>query len=111
MDFVNLLNIVEKDPADISQRRVRAVNIDVFLRLAISCADTDHVALGGDDVVNAGSLRAGGIQLTENGGIGLDRLIAFPTRWSPTLEAQAAFATDCRAAGISLSAPLEPVRA
>ena len=43
--------------------------------------------------------------------IGLDRLIAFPTRWSPTLEAQAAFATDCRAAGISLSAPLEPVRA
>ncbi|KAG0505842.1 MAG: hypothetical protein Udaeo_08080 [Candidatus Udaeobacter sp.] len=51
MDFVNLLNIVEKDPADISQRRVRAVNIDVFLRLAISCADTDHVALVGDDVV------------------------------------------------------------
>jgi F420-dependent oxidoreductase-like protein len=35
--------------------------------------------------------------------IGLDRLVAFPTRWSPTLEAQAAFAEDCRAAGISLS--------
>jgi F420-dependent oxidoreductase-like protein len=35
--------------------------------------------------------------------IGLDRLIAFPTRWSPTLEAQAAFAEDCLAAGISLS--------
>ena len=34
---------------------------------------------------------------------GLDRLVAFPTRWSPTLEAQAAFAEDCRAAGISLS--------
>ena len=32
-------------------------------------------ALGGDDVVNAGSLRAGGIQLTENGGIGVDQLI------------------------------------
>ena len=30
--------------------------------------------------------------------IGLDRLIAFPTRWSPTLDAQAAFAEDCRAA-------------
>jgi alkanesulfonate monooxygenase SsuD/methylene tetrahydromethanopterin reductase-like flavin-dependent oxidoreductase (luciferase family) len=34
--------------------------------------------------------------------IGLDRLVAFPTRWSPTLEAQAAFAEDCRAAGIVL---------
>ena len=34
--------------------------------------------------------------------IGLDRLVAFPTRWSPTLEAQAAFAQDCEAAGIRL---------
>jgi F420-dependent oxidoreductase-like protein len=38
--------------------------------------------------------------------LGLDRLVAFPTRWSPTLETQAAFAEDCRAAGISLA----PVR-
>jgi F420-dependent oxidoreductase-like protein len=36
--------------------------------------------------------------------IGLDRIICFPTRWSPTLEAQAAFADDCRAAGLTLSA-------
>jgi hypothetical protein len=36
--------------------------------------------------------------------IGLDRLVAFPTRWSPTLEAQAAFADDCRAAGMDLAA-------
>jgi F420-dependent oxidoreductase-like protein len=35
--------------------------------------------------------------------IGLDRLVAFPTRWSPTREAQAAFAEDCRSAGISLA--------
>lgn len=34
--------------------------------------------------------------------IGLDRLVAFPTRWSPTLDAQAAFAEDCRSAGIEL---------
>ena len=34
--------------------------------------------------------------------IGLDRLVAFPTRWSPTLEAQAAFAEDCEAAGVKL---------
>ncbi|MEX1172034.1 MAG: TIGR03560 family F420-dependent LLM class oxidoreductase [Chloroflexota bacterium] len=36
--------------------------------------------------------------------IGLDRVIAFPTRWSPTLEAQAAFAEDCLAAGLSVEA-------
>ena len=35
-------------------------------------------------------------------GIGLDRLVAFPTRWSPTVEAQAAFAEDCRAAGVAI---------
>jgi F420-dependent oxidoreductase-like protein len=34
--------------------------------------------------------------------VGLDRLVAFPTRWSPTAEAQASFAADCRAAGIDL---------
>jgi F420-dependent oxidoreductase-like protein len=34
--------------------------------------------------------------------IGLDRLVAFPTRWSPTVEAQATFADDCRAAGVLL---------
>ena len=39
--------------------------------------------------------------------IGLDRVVCFPTRWSPTLEAQAAFVDDCRAAGL----PLEPAAA
>jgi F420-dependent oxidoreductase-like protein len=34
--------------------------------------------------------------------IGLDRLVCFPTRWSPTTDAQAAFAEDCRAAGLPL---------
>ena len=34
--------------------------------------------------------------------IGLDRIICFPTRWSPTTDAQAAFAEDCRAAGLAL---------
>ncbi|MEP6639387.1 MAG: hypothetical protein ABJC39_08565, partial [Chloroflexota bacterium] len=35
--------------------------------------------------------------------VGLDRIVCFPTRWSPTLEAQAAFAEDCRAAGLTLA--------
>jgi F420-dependent oxidoreductase-like protein len=34
--------------------------------------------------------------------VGLDRIICFPTRWSPTVEAQAAFAEDCLAAGLTL---------
>ena len=34
--------------------------------------------------------------------IGLDRIVCFPTRWSPTTDAQAAFAEDCLAAGLSL---------
>ena len=36
--------------------------------------------------------------------VGLDRLVAFPTRWSPTVDAQASFADDCRSAGIELAA-------
>jgi F420-dependent oxidoreductase-like protein len=35
---------------------------------------------------------------------GLDRLVAFPTRWDPTTDAQAAFAEDCRSAGVVLGA-------
>ena len=36
--------------------------------------------------------------------VGMDRIVAFPTRWNPTVEAQAAFAEDCRKAGIALKA-------
>jgi F420-dependent oxidoreductase-like protein len=34
--------------------------------------------------------------------IGLDRVVCFPTKWQPTLEAQARFAEDCRSAGLEL---------
>lgn len=42
--------------------------------------------------------------LARLGEIGLDRIVCFPTRWSPTLDAQAAFAEDCLAAGLVLDA-------
>ena len=42
--------------------------------------------------------------LGELAGIGLDRIVCFPTRWSPTVEAQMAFAEDCRKAGLVLAA-------
>ena len=35
--------------------------------------------------------------------VGLDRIVCFPTRWSPTVEAQESFADDCRAAGAELA--------
>jgi F420-dependent oxidoreductase-like protein len=40
--------------------------------------------------------------------IGLDRLVAFPTRWSPTSDAQAGFAADCEAAGVTLAGRVRP---
>jgi F420-dependent oxidoreductase-like protein len=39
-------------------------------------------------------------QLGELAAVGLDRLVAFPTRWDPTTDAQAAFAEDCQTAGL-----------
>jgi len=36
-------------------------------------------------------------------GTGLERLVCFPTRWDPTTDAQAAFAEDCRTAGLELA--------
>ncbi len=36
---------------------------------------------------------------------GLDRIVCFPTKYDPSLEAQAAFADDCIAAGIELDGP------
>lgn len=44
--------------------------------------------------------------LARLGEIGLDRIVCFPTRWSPTLDAQAAFAEDCLAAGLVLEGAL-----
>jgi len=35
---------------------------------------------------------------------GLDRIVCFPARWSPTVEAQERFAEDVRAAGVELAA-------
>jgi F420-dependent oxidoreductase-like protein len=40
--------------------------------------------------------------LAELAEVGLDRIVCFPTRWAPTTAAQAAFAGDCLAAGLTL---------
>ncbi len=55
-----------------------------------------------EDMREPGSARSE--LLARYAALGLDRLVAFPTRWSPSLEAQARFAEDCRTAGIELAA-------
>ena len=37
--------------------------------------------------------------------IGVDRIVCFPTKYDPSLEAQAAFAEDVKAAGVALDGP------
>ena len=54
-----------------------------------------------DDVRHAGHARIDA--LASYAAAGLDRIVCFPTRWSPTPEAQSDFADDCRAAGIELA--------
>ena len=54
-----------------------------------------------DDAMRpAGSERSA--YLAELAATGLDRIVCFPGRWDPTVEGQARFADDCRAAGIAL---------
>ena len=97
--FADELNYVFLDPDEIAQRMV-----DVRQR----CEDE-----GRDPATLRFSLYARDEQMRDAGQvrvdllgryreIGLDRVVAFPTRWSPTTEAQAAFADDVRKAGIEL---------
>ena len=49
--IIDRLYVIEKDPADVLERRARPVDIDVLLGLAIGRPHADHIALVGDDVV------------------------------------------------------------
>jgi F420-dependent oxidoreductase-like protein len=100
--YADELNYVFLGPAEIVERmatvreRCEAEGRDpATLRFSLYTRDEEMRHAGQARVDILGELAA----------TGLDRLVAFPTRWSPTAEAQAAFADDCRAAGISLAAP------
>jgi F420-dependent oxidoreductase-like protein len=56
-----------------------------------------------EDVRRAGQARVDLIGAFRDAG--LDRIVCFPTKYAPTVEAQAAFADDCLSAGIGLDAP------
>ena len=97
--FADELNLVfrplDEVPGLIATARQRCEEIDrdpATLRLSMYLADPQ--------VKEPGQRRADTIaRLAE---MGLDRLVAFPTRYGPTTDVQAAFAEDVRAAGIEL---------
>ena len=99
--FADELNLVFLGPDEIAERmvavraRCEAEGRDpATLRFSLYSRDEEMREAGQERVDLLGRFAA----------IGLDRIICFPTRWSPTAEAQAAFAEDCIAAGLTLSA-------
>jgi F420-dependent oxidoreductase-like protein len=97
--YADELNFVFLEPDVIAQRM-----IDVRERCAAEGRDpaTMRFSLYERDELMRDGGQARVDRLARMAEIGLDRIVCFPTRWSPTAEAQAAFAEDCRAAGLSL---------
>jgi F420-dependent oxidoreductase-like protein len=55
-----------------------------------------------DDDVRPGPARVDALRALRDSG--LDRIVCFPGRWDPSPDGQAAFAEDCRAAGLEVGA-------
>jgi F420-dependent oxidoreductase-like protein len=94
------LNFVFLTPAEIRVRiaeaRTKCEQIGrdpASLRFSLYTLDEDMRPRGQERVDSLGALTD----------IGLARIVCFPTRWDPTVDAQAAFADDCRAAGLTLA--------
>jgi F420-dependent oxidoreductase-like protein len=101
--YADELNYVYLSPAETSERmaavraRCEAEGRDpATLRFSMYARDEEMRDAGQARIDILGAFRD----------IGLDRIVCFPTRWSPTVEAQAAFADDCRAAGLPLAEPV-----
>ena len=100
--FADELNWVFKSPAFVAERmpQVKAMceaagRDPATLRFSMYTYD--------EDFAEAGQARVD--LLGEFNESGLDRLVCFPTKYDPSVEAQAAFAEDCLAAGITLDGP------
>lgn len=98
--FADELNFVFLDPADIAERMA-----DVRARCEVEGRDPATLRFSlyarDEEMRDAGQVRVD--RLGAFAAIGLDRIVCFPTRWSPTVEAQDGFAEDCRAAGLELT--------
>ena len=98
--YADELNWVFLSPSEVAERmlavraRCETEGRDPStLRFSLYTRDEDMRDVGQARVDVLGKLEA----------VGLDRIVCFPTRWSPTMEAQASFAEDCRAAGLQLA--------
>jgi alkanesulfonate monooxygenase SsuD/methylene tetrahydromethanopterin reductase-like flavin-dependent oxidoreductase (luciferase family) len=98
--YADELNYVFLSPAEVAERmaavraRCETEGRDpATLRFSLYTRD--------EEMRDAGQARVD--VLGQLAGVGLDRIVCFPARWSPTLEAQAAFAEDCRTAGLPLT--------
>jgi F420-dependent oxidoreductase-like protein len=103
VQYADELNYVFLSPEEIEARRpdIEAACAEIgrdpgTLKLSVYLRD--------ESVRDPGSARID--LLGSYAGIGLARIVAFPTRWNPTVEAQAGFAEDCAAAGIDLAVPV-----
>lgn len=100
--FGDELNFVFRSPrwavermAEVRAMCERAGRDPATLRFSMYTSD--------EDVRDAGQQRVD--ELGRFNESGLDRIVCFPTKYDPSLEAQAAFAQDCLAAGIALDGP------
>jgi F420-dependent oxidoreductase-like protein len=98
--FADELNLVFKSPDEVTAdlptigARCEEIGRDpATLRLSVYARD--------EEMREPGQARID--LIGEYARVGLSRLVAFPTRWDPTAEAQARFAEDCRAAGVGLA--------
>ncbi len=100
--FADELNFVFKPPEWV-ERRMAEVRVmceeagrdPATLRFSVYTLD--------EDFGHAGQARVD--QVAGFAEIGLDRIVCFPTKYDPSLEAQAAFAADVQTAGVALEGP------
>lgn len=98
--FADELNLVFLGPAEVAERmaEVRARcetegRDPATLRFSVYTRDEEFLDPGQQRVDRIAAFAE----------IGIDRLICFPTKRQPTLEAQALLAQDCRSAGVALA--------
>jgi F420-dependent oxidoreductase-like protein len=97
--FADELNFVFNDPEWVAERmaevrgKCEAAGRDPdSLRFSVYTLDEDYLEAGQARVDRIGAW----------GETGVDRIVCFPTKLDPSLEAQAAFAEDVKAAGVAL---------
>ncbi len=101
--FADELNFVFLQPDEVAERmsevraRCEAAGRDPdTLRFSVYTLDEDYT--------DAGQARVDLIGAWVETGV--DRIVCFPTKFDPSLEAQAAFAADVKAAGVALDEPV-----